>query len=831
MRDIEKKWQEIWQKEKAFVVNIDQSKPKYYILEMLPYPSGKIHAGHLRNYSIGDVLARYMKAQGFNVLHPMGWDAFGLPAENAAVSNKFHPADWTNSNIKIMREQLKSLGLSYDWSREINTCNPDYYKHGQKFFLELYSKNLVYRKSSIVNWDPIDQTVLANEQVIDGKGWRSGANIEKRYLKQWFLKITNYAEELLDGLKHLTGWPKSVIGMQEKWIGKVEGISFKLLIKDYNNHIEVFLEKPESIFGATFIAIACNHPIIDQLVIKTVSIQDFISKCHNNNIEDKKGCNIDLYAIHPFDSSIHIPIIITNYTSLDYANGAVLCCPGHNKVDYELAINMNLIIKKIVASHINKGDSESYSDNDILINSTFLNNMTVKEARDKVITESEILNKGCYAIHYKLRDWGISRQRFWGCPIPVIHCNHCGIVTVPEQDLPVILPNDVDFNQKGNPLDNHPTWKYIRCPYCKNTAIRETDTFDTFFESSWYFLRYCNTRAHDMLDADACNYWLPVDQYIGGVEHAVMHLLYSRFFVKLMYEQKHLDIKEPFKNLLTQGMVLHNTYKDKDGKWLYPEEIVKYKDEFRHRKTNDLVIQGRIEKMSKSKNNVVDLNKILNDYGSDAIRLFILSDNPPEKDIEWSERGIIGCARFIQKLESTCNKINSLDVSYVMKERDKNLDHFISFTIDCVTNDIESFKLNSAIAKCRKLFNILLEKLNQHNVNIIELKNGFGILIRLLNPFIPHITEELWSKLSNNSKRLFEESWIKSDKNLSKIDNYMMIIQINGRVKTTHEFNNKIAEESIKSIVTQLPLIKKHLDGLEIKRFIIVPKKLINILV
>ncbi|WP_375318627.1 leucine--tRNA ligase [Candidatus Tisiphia endosymbiont of Oplodontha viridula] len=836
MKNIEKKWQEIWLEEKAFAAENDSIKPKYYVLEMLPYPSGKIHVGHIRNYSIGDCIARFMKSQGYNVLHPMGWDAFGLPAENAAINNNSNPKDWTYSNIATMQDQLKSIGFSYDWSREITTCDPDYYKHEQKFFLELYERGLAYQKESLVNWDPVDNTVLANEQVVDGRGWRSGALVEKKYLKQWFLKITNYAEELLNEISKLDFWPDSVKSMQEKWIGKSEGVNFSFRIKDRQASIEVFSTRPETIFGASFLAIAYNHPIIEQLVDNNKDIVSFIEKCsqlHTNAAIDKaekEGVFTDLFAIHPFDPTIIIPVIITNFVLMDYGTGAVFGCPAHDERDHELAKKMGLPIKQVV---INKDipidvHSESYTGDGVVINSDFLNNLAIQDAKQKSIEELEKRGLGKRTINYRLKDWGVSRQRYWGCPIPIIYCSNCGTVPVAEKDLPITLPSDVTFSGHGNPLDLHPTWKHTNCPKCQKQAIRETDTLDTFFESSWYFTRYCSVAAKDITDKQACDYWLPVDQYIGGIEHVVMHLLYSRFFTKVMNEQGYLSIREPFTNLLTQGMVLHATYRDTNNNWLYPDEVIKQSDKWVNKNNGEEVFQGRIEKMSKSKKNVVDLESILTNHSADAIRLFVLSDSPPEKDFEWSANGLEGCSRFIGKLE---NMAKILINSKITESANNKLTRITHYTIKHVTEELKDFKLNKAIARMRELFNALSDEISKgKEANIDSVKEGFNILIKLLNPFIPHITEEIWQKLGNK-ERLYQTSWPSFDESLLELESYIMAIQINGKLRATHEFTNVTSDIEIQNVVMQLPEIQKHLSGNEPKKIIIIPSKIVNIVV
>lgn len=813
LKSIEKKWQEIWQQNKAFNVTEDLNKPKYYVLEMFPYPSGKIHVGHLRNYSIGDVIARFMKAKGYNVLHPIGWDAFGLPAENAAISNKAHPEDWTKANISFMTKQLKSIGLSYDWNREIATCDSTYYKHEQQFFIELYNKGLAYQKESLVNWDPIDQTVLANEQVESGRGWRSGALIEKKYLKQWFLKITDYAEELVNELEQLSGWPANVKLMQEKWVGKSTGLEFILKISDIDKEIKIYTTRPETIFGMSFVAIAHSHPIVNSIMPKTMAIKEFIQDCQQQEerqIEtiQKRGIETGLYVLHPFDVNKKIPIVIANYIIMDYGTGAVFGCPAHDERDLELANSMKLPILPVVDEHEN------------LINSSFLDGLNVGEGRKKIIEEFKKLG-GIKKTNYRLRDWGVSRQRFWGCPIPMIHCKTCGTVPVAIEDLPVILPKDVSFVGQGNPLANHEQWRYTSCPKCQNQAERETDTFDTFFESSWYFARFCDNKIDNMTNKGACDYWLPVDQYIGGVEHAVMHLLYARFFTKAMQEQGYVSVREPFKNLLTQGMVLHATYQDTQGNWLYPEEVEKYQGSWRHTITKEPVIEGKVIKMSKSKKNTTNLEKTLAEYGADTLRLFVLSDSPPERDLEWSVSGIEGAYRFINKLVTMVQDIKAASQN---NNYDKKLLALVNLTIKNVSEDIAKFRLNKAIARIRELFNYMTENLK--SLSYQQSKDSFTVLIKLLNPFIPHITEELNESFSAQS--LYLSDWPEYDASLLVNENFTMAIQINGKLRATLDINADLNDEQIKEEILNLPTIQKYLNS-EIKKIIIVPKKIVNI--
>jgi leucyl-tRNA synthetase len=828
---IELKWQQTWAKKDIFKAKI-ANKPKFYVLEMFPYPSGKVHVGHLRNYTIGDVIARFSRSRGFNVLYPMGWDAFGLPAENSAIKHNIHPATWTYQNIDSMKAQLKRIGLSYDWERELATCDPEYYKHEQKFFLELLDKGLAYRKESLVNWDPVDQTVLANEQVIDGRGWRSGAQVERKSLSQWFLKITHYAQELIDDLSKLE-WPENVKTMQENWIGRSEGANVTFEVIGQNTNLEVFTTRPETLFGASFLAISYNHPIV-QNINNNPEIIDFINKCKiqstktaENDTTEKEGISTGLRARHPLDNSIELPIWIANFVLAEYGSGALFGCPAHDARDHEFASKYNLPIIQVVSNDDQQIDikNAAFLGDGIMINSHFLNGLSVKEAKQNVIKHLEKAGKGKSVINYRLRDWGISRQRFWGCPIPIIHCGACGIVPVAEQDLPVALPQDVEFNGKGNPLDNHPSWKHTSCPKCGKPALRETDTFDTFFESSWYFARYCNTKAPQITDKEACKYWLPVDQYIGGIEHAILHLLYARFFTKAMNDLKYVDVREPFNNLLTQGMVLHCTYKNSTGDWIYPNMVVQEGNIFKHKQTGEQIFKGKLEKMSKSKNNVVDLETILQEYGADPLRLFVMSDSPPEKDLEWSMNGIEGCNRFIRKLFDQTSQLTNL--SHKNEQEANKLIASNHLTIKLVTEDICQFKFNKAIARIRELSNYIGELLAKQII-IPEVKDAFEIVIRLINPFVPHITEEIWQKLGYTTM-LAETQWPKYEEKYLNQENVTMSIQINGKFKMTQQFDIDTPEEVIKNTV--LAALEKNLDGKTIKKIIIVPHKTVNVVV
>lgn len=822
---IEKKWQNIWEKDSVFKADNNSNKKKCYVLEMLPYPSGKIHVGHLRNYSIGDVVARFMQQRGYNVLHPMGWDAFGLPAENAAMKNNAHPAEWTLKNIDVMRRQLQSVGLAYDWSREITSCLPDYYKHEQKFFLDLYKKGIAYQKESLVNWDPVDNTVLANEQVVDGRGWRSGAKVEKRYLNQWMLKITDYAEELLQDINNLDHWPESVKIMQRNWIGKSEGALIKFKIANSDQEIEVYSTCPETLFGASFVGVAYNHPIIDS-ISSSDAIVCFIEKCKNadvknsTDIRDMDGILTDLYAVHPFDNNIKIPIIITNYVLMDYGTGAVFGCPAHDERDHAVAKKLELPIKSVIESDANI-QKQAYLGDGIIKDSCFLNGLTRTKAKNMAIEKLESLSLGSRKTNYRLRDWGISRQRYWGCPIPVIHCKNCGVVPVPEEELPVTLPQNITFDGSGNPLDSYYAWQFIECYKCGGRDTRrETDTFDTFFESSWYFVRYIDTQSKNMVNKKACDYWMPVDHYIGGIEHAILHLLYSRFFVKAMSDIEYLSstIREPFKRLITQGMVLHATYKDENGDWVHPKDLIKNGNRLYTKDSHLDVIEGKVEKMSKSKKNVIDLDDMLNLYGADVIRMFVLSDSPVEKDLLWSDTGLDGCKRFITKLINMLDDVKNLKRNDIS---DKRLEILINKTIKEVTEDIEDYHLNKAIARVRELFNFISDN---------KSKQGYEVVLQLLNPVIPHITEELWLQLDKKCP-IYKTAWPSYDKTKLESDTYNLAISINGKLRTTQSMSNSLSDGEIKEIVQKLPMVQKYIEGKVIKKIILVPKKIINIVV
>lgn len=814
-KNVEKFYQNKWD----FSVSKDNKKKKCYVLEMFPYPSGKIHMGHLRNYAIGDVIARYKRAHGFEVLHPIGWDAFGLPAENAARDNNINPAAWTKENIDNMRAQLKSIGLSYNWNHELSTCEPDYYKHEQKFFLDFLKHGLAYRKESWVNWDPVDQTVLANEQVVDGKGWRSGAVVEKRKLFQWFLKITDFAEDLLHCLQSLKNWPEKVKTMQERWIGKSEGATIDFEIVGLNKKLKIFTTSPHTLFGASFLAVGAEHPIVQDL--KDKEIRDFIGNMKAKGENDEKiGIYTGLNVRHPFLDK-ELPIYIANFVLIEYGEGAIFGCPAHDQRDFEFAQKYGLPIIPVVCEETTEILKEPYFGDGVMFNSEFLNGLMINEAKKVIIKKLEEKGIGKKTIHYRLHDWGISRQRYWGCPIPIIHCKDCGIVPVPEKDLPVVLPTDVEFTSGGNPLDKHPTWKFVDCPKCGKQAERETDTFDTFFESSWYFAAFCSE--NKSINKDTCNRFMPVDYYIGGIEHAILHLLYSRFFCRALTKCGYFDVKEPFSTLITQGMVCHITYKDENGKWLFPEEA------------KELIAKGakiqvgKVEKMSKSKKNTVDPNFIIEKYGADTARLFVLSDTPPEKDMEWSDDGMEGCFRYINKLWRMVVQLRPVNIHYdnenivgkLLEYRKK-----IHKLLQVLTDDLENCRLNCVVAKFREMTNLIAEIDVKTGKSLID--EGVCILIRVIEPFMPHLAENLWQKIGGEGM-LYMQPWPKADESLL-IDNMVTVaVQINGKLRATIEVATDLPQEKLKKIATDS--VSNKIDQSKIRTIYAVPNKVVNIVI
>ena len=827
----EKKWQKEWVKQKIFETRKDSSKKKYYVLEMFPYPSGKIHMGHVRNYTLGDVVARYKKLKGFNVMHPMGWDAFGLPAENAAITEKKSPEEWTYKNIKTMKSQLKSMGFSFDWRKELATCHPGYYKHEQEFFIEMFKNGLAYKKESEVNWDPIDKTVLANEQVIDGRGWRSGAEVEKKYLSQWFLKTSKYSDELLTELDNLGEWPDKVKTMQKNWIGKSEGaeINFSLIDQEYKGHkLKIYTTRPDTIFGATFIAISCQHPLVEKLVKKNNKIKKFIKECELSNSEkDKLGLKTGIKAEHPITKKT-MPVYIANFVLMDYGLGAIFGCPAHDQRDLDFANKYNLDVIKVVENekeNTNITDVATTGDG-ILINSDFLNGLSVEDAKKKILEYIVSNNLGSKKINYKLRDWGVSRQRYWGCPIPILYREDGEIVPVDKKDLPVLLPKSDTINGSLTSLQDAESWKLTTCPTTGMRAVRETDTFDTFFESSWYFLRFCNPKLDNSLDVDEIKYWLPVDQYIGGVEHAILHLLYSRFFTKALRDLNYINLNEPFKGLFTQGMVTHKTFKNANNQWVEPDDVVRIKN-LLFDKNNSPVLSGNVEKMSKSKKNVIDPGEIINLYGADTARWFVLSDSPPGRDLEWTETGVAAAYKFINKIWDLFEKTTTYKSS--LKETDQNSLKKFNKIINEISENIEGFHFNKSIAKIYEYVNHLSYLVLKKTIVEQDLSETIEKLAIIIHPFIPHLSEEIWQKMGKKelcvSAKWPETHYFYED-NVIKIP-----IQINGKTRSLIDVLSNEAKDVIIKKVMQDPKILKYIKDKKILKTIFVPNKIINLVI
>lgn len=847
-REAEAKWQRHWEETGAFAAKDNSDKPKYYVLEMFPYPSGNIHMGHVRNYTLGDVVARTKRAQGYEVLHPMGWDAFGLPAENAAIQNNSHPETWTLANIETMRKQLKACGLSYDWSREFATCLPDYYKYEQLFFLKFLEAGIAYRKEAEVNWDPVDHTVLANEQVIDGCGWRSGAPVERRKLSQWFLKISDFADDLLQGLEELDGWPDKVRIMQEKWIGKSYGAILKLQMSGRDEKLEIYTTRPDTIFGMSFCAVSSGHPLTEELAQNNAELADFIAECQRMGTSEeaiekaeKKGFDTGIKIQHPFIEGKTVPLFVANFVLMDYGTGAVFGCPAHDQRDFDFATKYGLDITPVVSG----GEellTEAYTGDGALINSAFLNGLSVEEAKKHVLAELEKTGQGTAKVNYRLRDWGISRQRYWGCPIPIIHCKDCGIVPVPESDLPVELPRDVSFGKPGNPLDRHESWKHVPCPKCGKAATRETDTFDTFFESSWYFARYASPHATEAFDKNALKYWMPVDCYIGGIEHAVLHLLYSRFFCRALSECSFMEVKEPFKRLETQGMICHETYKSAEGRWLLPDEIIEKDGGYVDAQSGKPVTVGRIEKMSKSKKNTVDPRHIMESYGADAARLFMLSDSPPDRDLEWTDAGIEGAWRYINRLwklvtthKHVCAEsyeheamLKNILSSEEKKNPAKDVIKATHKTVKDVTAHIEAFHFNKAIARIREHTNLLEQKRPQSSETDFATYESLKAVIPLVAPFMPHLAEELWAQLKTGTQ-LTAQPWPQYDEALTVDDEVTVAIQINGKLRATLQLPKDTAKDVVEAKAMELEAMRSALEGKSVKKVIVVPNRIVNV--
>lgn len=831
-------FQQRWREAGCFTCNTEGDN-SYYVLEMFPYPSGNIHMGHVRNYTLGDVTARFKRALGYNVLYPMGWDAFGLPAENAAIARGVHPAEWTYQNIATMREQLQSIGFSYDWSREIATCDPDYYCHEQRFFLEMLAAGLAYRKESYVNWDPVDNTVLANEQVVDGKGWRSGAPVERRKLSQWFLKISDFAEELLEGLDTLEGgWPDKVRLMQQNWIGKSSGAYIHFPLCGQEGIITAYSTRPDTLFGMSFLAIAATHPVAESLAAHNPEIAAFIAECATLGTSEeamekaeKKGIATGLTVTNPFKGTPH-PVYIANFVLMDYGTGAVFGCPAHDVRDHAFALKYGLPITQVVA-HTDAPDSrkEAYTGDGTLIHSDFLNGLNVADAKEAAITKLEAISAGERKINYRLRDWGISRQRYWGCPIPIIHCPECGVVPVPSEQLPVTLPTEnVRFDGMGNPLANHPTWKHVDCPACGTKAQRETDTFDTFFESSWYFARFCATDAPRGIDKAAADRFLPVDCYIGGIEHAVLHLLYARFFTRALNRLGYLSVQEPFKTLRTQGMVTHETYQTAAGKWLYPQEVIRRGDGI-FTESGEEVVVGRIQKMSKSKHNTVDPQSIVERYGADTARLFMMSDSPPERDLEWTEAGIEGAWRYVSRLwrmAVDCPPDTGVLDAKHLRDHPLTVYRHVHKTIHAVPLAIEHFQFNKAVALIRECSNALDELSREDAQACAVYRFGLEQLIHLISPFMPHIAEAMWARLGHEDL-IATRPFPQADMQIIAEDVITIGVQVNGKLRDTLDIRKDAPASELEAQALQLPAIQKHIAGLQVRKVITVPGKIVNV--
>lgn len=840
----DKRWQTRWSENRVFEADDASTKPRSYVLEMFPYPSGRIHMGHVRNYTMGDVLARFRRMQGFEVLHPMGWDAFGMPAENAAMEKKVHPGEWTRANIAAMRDQIKRLGFALDWSRELATCEPDYYGQEQALFIDMFEGGLVYRKESAVNWDPVDMTVLANEQVIDGKGWRSGAPVEKRKLSQWFLKITDFADELLDGLDDLKGWPEKVRTMQENWIGKSQGLQFHFALAEKQQEIEtieVFSTRPDTIFGASFVALSADHPLALQLAQDNEMLTAFCEDCKKSGTTaaeletmEKKGFDIGLKVTHPLDPSWELPVFVANFVLMDYGTGAVFGVPAHDQRDLDFARKYALPVTRVVAAD---GDEdapihdESYTGPGKLVNSRMLDGMGIETAQQTVIDRAKSEGWGKAQTTWRLRDWGVSRQRYWGTPIPIIHCDDCGAVPVPKDQLPVTLPEDVSFDIPGNPLERHDSWKHVDCPKCSKAARRETDTLDTFTNSSWYFLRFASQPDDQPFDAETVQKWMPVSQYIGGIEHAILHLLYARFWTRALASIGKLDFAEPFESLFTQGMVTHETYFETvrsedtgaDKIVYYSPEEVDHREGGVFKSSGGAPIQiGRIEKMSKSKKNVVDPDPIIEQYGADAVRFFMLSDSPPERDLPWSEAGIEGSWRFVQRLWRLF--VSVTDQPNPAGE-DKALKRKLHQTIAGVAEDVEALSFNKAVAKIFELIN-MIEKATPST----DRHKAICALAQIVAPMVPHIAEEAWA-LFGESDLIANAPWPDVDESLLIEDEVTIAIQVRGKLRDTITVAKGIDKSTLEELALGSEKVQRTIDGADIKKVIVVPDRLVNIVI
>ncbi len=847
-REAEPRWQKHWTDARSFEAREDPARPKYYVLEMFPYPSGRIHMGHVRNYTMGDVIARFRRALGYNVLHPMGWDAFGMPAENAAIDRGIHPKAWTYDNIATMKRQLQSMGLALDWSREIATCDPGYYQHEQAMFIDFMKAGLVERKVSMVNWDPVDHTVLANEQVIDGRGWRSGALVEKRELAQWFLKITAYSDELLSALDGLTRWPEKVRLMQKNWIGRSEGLRFSFALEDaagklLDERLTVYTTRHDTIFGASFCAISADHELARRLSADDAGLAAFRRDVaalgtSEESIEraEKKGHALGLFARHPFRPGVRLPVYAANFVLMGYGEGAIFGCPAHDQRDLDFARKYDLPVIPVVApkgtdpAHFTIGAEaflEKEGDNTVLINSDFLDGMSVPAAKAEIARRFEALGTGERKVNFRLRDWGVSRQRYWGCPIPVIHCAACGIVPVPAAQLPVTLPDDVTFDKPGNPLEHHPTWKHVDCPSCGKAARRETDTFDTFIDSSWYYARFCSPHASAPVDKAAATYWMGVDQYIGGVEHAILHLLYSRFYARAMTATGHLAIKEPFESLFTQGMVIHETFRTQSGEWVFPADAVNRDGGWVHARTGEALEVGGVEKMSKSKKNVVDPDDIIARFGADTARWFMLSDTPPERDIEWTEAGAEGAWRFTQRIWRLVNDAagysggDAADAALELRRAAHK-------ALQAVTEDLSALRFNRAIARIYELANALGTALAAGRAGAAPVREAAEFLVLMSAPMMPHLAEECWQAMKKRGY-VVDTPWPKPDPALVADDQVTIAVQVNGKRRDEVTIARDMPSAELEALVLGLDSVTRALEGRPVKKVIVVPGRIANI--
>ena len=844
-KESEKRWQAEWASRDVFHAANESALPKCYVLEMFPYPSGRIHMGHVRNYTMGDVIARFKRAQGFNVLHPMGWDAFGLPAENAARDKGVHPREWTYANIAAMREQLKSIGLAIDWSREFATCDPSYYARQQRLFLDFFRMGLVYRAEADVNWDPVDHTVLANEQVIEGKGWRSGAPVERRKLSQWFFKITAFADDLLSGLDRLERWPEKVRIMQKNWIGRSEGLRFSFAVDNAPvDPIEVFSTRPDTIFGASFIALSPDHPLTEQLAAKDPKLAAFVAECRKGGTAEeaietaeKLGYDTGIKALHPFDSAWKLPVYVANFVLMAYGTGAIFGCPAHDQRDLDFARKYRLPVLPVVIPENPDPKTftigtEAYVGPGRLANSRFLDGLDVESAKADVARRLEEAGSGQRTIHYRLRDWLVSRQRYWGCPIPVVHCRTCGVVPVAESDLPVVLPDDVKFDAPGNPLEHHPTWKHTACPKCGGRALRETDTFDTFVDSSWYFSRFTDSKAEAPVNPDAAAYWMPVDQYIGGVEHAILHLLYARFFTHAMHKSGYVRVDEPFAGLFTQGMVCHETYQNGNGAWVEPAEVEKRDGRVLYRGTDIPLTVGPSEKMSKSKKNVVAPEPIIDAFGADTIRWFMLSDTPPERDIEWTQEGAEGCWRFVQRVYRLVTEAEGLpppgarppDTAEGAALELRRATHR---AIQAATEDLNALRFNRAVAQVYTLANAIQAA---GEVDPAVRREALEALVLLASPMMPHLAETCWEALGYRSL-VSSARWPSANKKLVISDTVTIAVQVNGKLRGDITIPRDADEETAKAAALGLDSVRRMLDGKAPRRIIVVPGRIVNLVV